>query len=99
YVYDLATVRERARALAATTAVDRCFYAIKANPHPAILRAIANEGFGLECVSQGELDHVFAALPQLSPQRVLFTPSFAPRIEYEAAFARGVTVTIDNVEA
>ena len=99
YVYNLATVRERARALAATPAIDRCFYAIKANPHPAILRAIVDEGFGLECVSQGELDHVFAALPQLSPQRVLFTPSFAPRREYEAAFARGVTVTIDNVEA
>ena len=99
YVYDLATVRERARTLAAVTAIDRCFYAIKANPHPAILRAIVDEGFGLECVSQGELEHVFATLPQLSPQRVLFTPSFAPRREYEAAFARGVTVTIDNVEA
>jgi diaminopimelate decarboxylase/aspartate kinase len=99
YVYDLATVRERARSLADTTAIDRCFYAIKANPHPAILRAIVDEGFGLECVSQGELEHAFAALPALSPQRVLFTPSFAPRREYEAAFARGVTVTLDNVEA
>ena len=99
YVYDLATVRERARCLASASAVDRCFYAIKANPHPAILRTIVNEGFGLECVSQGELEHVFATLPALSPQRVLFTPSFAPRREYEAAFARGVTVTIDNIEA
>jgi hypothetical protein len=34
YVYDLATVRERARSLSASNAVDRCFYAIKANPHP-----------------------------------------------------------------
>ena len=99
YIYDLATVRERARCLASDSAVDRCFYAIKANPHPAILRTIVNEGFGLECVSQGELEHVFATLPALSPQRVLFTPSFAPRSEYEAAFARGVTVTIDNIEA
>ncbi|MGH8078593.1 MAG: bifunctional aspartate kinase/diaminopimelate decarboxylase, partial [Lysobacter sp.] len=99
YVYDLATVRERARALLAAPAVDRCYYAIKANSHPAILRTIANEGLGLECVSLGELDHVFATLPELSPQRVLFTPSFAPRGEYEAAFARGVTVTIDNIEA
>jgi diaminopimelate decarboxylase/aspartate kinase len=99
YVYDLAPVRERARSLADTPAIDRCFYAIKANPHPAILRALVDEGFGLECVSQGELEHVFAALPSLSPQRVLFTPSFAPRREYEAAFARGVIVTVDNVEA
>ena len=99
YVYDLATVRERARALLAAPAVDRCYYAIKANPHPEILRALVGEGLGLECVSQGELEHVFVTLPGLSPQRVLFTPSFAPRREYEAAFARGVTVTIDNVEA
>jgi diaminopimelate decarboxylase/aspartate kinase len=99
YVYDLGTVRERARGLLAVPAIDRCYYAIKANPNVAILQAITSEGFGLECVSQAELDHVFAALPELSPQRVLFTPSFAPRREYEAAFARGVTVTLDNVEA
>lgn len=99
YVYDLDTVRERARSLAATNAVDRCFYAIKANPHPDLLRTIAGEGFGLECVSQGEFEHVFATLPELAPQRVLFTPSFAPRREYEAAFARGIVVTLDNIEA
>ncbi len=99
YVYDLDTVRARARALSDVAAIDRRFFALKANPHPAILRALADEGFGLECVSQGELEHVFAALPQFDPQRVLFTPSFAPRAEYEAAFARGVTVTLDNVEA
>jgi len=99
YAYDLDTVRDRARELTAIDAIDRRFYAIKANAHPAILRTLVDEGFGLECVSIGELDHVFSVLPDLSPQRVLFTPSFAPRNEYEAAFARGVTVTIDNVEA
>ena len=99
YVYHLPTLRERARMLTGTAAVDRCFYAIKANPHPAILRAIVGEGIGLECVSLGEIEHVFATLPDLSPQRVLFTPSFAPRGEYEGAFARGVTVTVDSVEA
>ncbi len=98
YVYDLATVRERARSLSTSTAVDRCYFAIKANPHPAILKTLVNEGFGLECVSQGEFDHVFATLPELAPSRVLFTPSFAPRREYEAAFARGITVTVDNIE-
>ena len=98
YVYHLPTVRERARALNAIAAIDRRYYAIKANPHPAILRALVGEGFGLECVSQGELQRVFEALPGLDPARVLFTPNFAPIREYEAAFARGVTVTIDNVE-
>jgi diaminopimelate decarboxylase/aspartate kinase len=99
YVYHLPTVRARARALAGIAAIDRRFYAIKANSHPAVLRAIAGEGFGLECVSQGELERVFAEVPSLAPQNVLFTPSFAPRGEYEFALSRGVIVTLDNVEA
>jgi len=60
---------------------------------------LEQEGFGLECVSHGELKHVFNTLPPLSPKRVLFTPSFAPHAEYDAAFALGVTVPLDNVEA
>ena len=98
YVYHLPTVRERARQLKAVAALDRRYYAIKANPHPAILRTLVEEGLGLECVSLGEVEHVFAALPELAPSRVLFTPSFAPIAEYAAALARGVNVTVDNVE-
>ncbi|MGY0650557.1 bifunctional aspartate kinase/diaminopimelate decarboxylase [Luteimonas sp. A537] len=99
YAYDLGTVRARARQLAAVAAVDRRFYAIKANPHPAILRLLVEEGFGLECVSAGEIAHVFSVLPELDPARVLFTPSFAPMDEYALAFERGATVTLDNIEA
>ena len=99
YAYDPGTVRARARQLAGVRAVDRRFYAIKANPHPELLRLLVDEGFGLECVSAGELAHVFSVLPGLDPGRVLFTPSFAPIAEYADAFARGVTVTLDNVEA
>ena len=98
YVYHLPTVRARARQLQGIDAIDRRYYAIKANGHPALLRALAAEGFGLECVSQGEVERVFEAVPGFDPARVLFTPSFAPIGEYEAALARGVTVTVDNVE-
>ncbi|MFC3657265.1 bifunctional aspartate kinase/diaminopimelate decarboxylase [Xanthomonas hyacinthi] len=98
YVYHLPTLRERARALKAIAPIDQRYYAIKANSHPAILEALVAEDFGLECVSHGELRRVFDTLPELSPRRVLFTPSFAPNAEYEAAFALGVTVTVDNVE-
>jgi diaminopimelate decarboxylase/aspartate kinase len=99
YVYDLATVRARARALLDVAPIDRRFYAIKANAHPAILRALYTMGFGLECVSQGEIEHVFASVEGVDPRSVVFTPSFAPRAEYDAAFARGAIVTLDNVEA
>ena len=99
YVYHLPTLRQRARRLQAVEAIDRRYFAIKANPHAELLRVLAEEGFGLECVSLGELTHVFSVLPELDPARVLFTPSFAPHEEYQAALARGVTVTLDNVEA
>jgi diaminopimelate decarboxylase/aspartate kinase len=94
YVYDLATVRERARALRAFAAPDRWFYALKANSHPAVLRAIADEGFGLECVSLPELER---AGDIVGGERLLFTPNFAARDEYEAALARGAFVTLDNL--
>ena len=98
YVYHLPTVRERARQLLAVEAVDRRYYAIKANSHPAILRTLADEGFGLECVSLAEVRHVLDSVPGFDPGRVLFTPSFAPIDEYAQAFALGVTVTVDNCE-
>ncbi len=99
YVYHLPTVRARARMLRETAAIDRRFYALKANPHPEILRALEAEDSGFECVSLGEVEHVFATLPGIDPQRVLFTPSFAPRTEYEAAFVHRINVTVDSVEA
>ncbi|MET0655607.1 MAG: diaminopimelate decarboxylase, partial [Pseudoxanthomonas sp.] len=99
YAYHLPTVRARAQALNALAPIDQRYYAIKANSHPAILRLLVEEGFGLECVSLGELQRVFEVIPELSPRRVLFTPSFAPQAEYEAAYAMGVTVTLDNIEA
>ena len=46
----------------------------------------------------GRVENALAAVPGLDPRRVLFTPSFAPVAEYAQALARGVQVTVDNVE-
>ncbi|WP_257385922.1 bifunctional aspartate kinase/diaminopimelate decarboxylase [Tahibacter caeni] len=94
YVYDLATVRERARRLRALAAPDRWFYALKANSRPELLQVIAEAGLGLECVSPAELELAATLVPS---ERLLFTPNFAPRAEYAAAFARGARVTLDNL--
>ncbi len=97
YVYDRATVAERALSLLGLAAVDRVLYAMKANPHPELLALLGELGVGFECVSPGELDRVFEVLPDLDPGRVLFTPNFAPRAEYAAGLARGVHLTLDNL--
>ncbi|QBB72561.1 bifunctional aspartate kinase/diaminopimelate decarboxylase [Pseudolysobacter antarcticus] len=97
YVYDRDNVRLQAQSLRAFGAVDEWFYAIKANPHPAVLAELVQQGFGLECVSLPELTAVRAAQPDLPLQKILFTPNFAPREEYAAARAMGVRITLDNL--
>ena len=97
YVYDVETIRAAARTLLGVEAVSRVLYALKANSHPDVLRALRAEGVGFECVSRAEVERVFELFPDYEPERVLFTPNFAPRAEYERAFERGVTVTIDNL--
>lgn len=99
YVYDLATVTAQARLLAGMHSISRVFYAVKANPHPAILQAIAAEGLSFECVSPGEVERVLEAVPKIAHERLLFTPNFAPRSEYQWALSRGLRVTVDNLYA
>ncbi len=97
FVYDMATVDAAIAAVQKVRSVRRWAYAMKANWHPEILRRVHAAGLILECVSQGELEHAFASVPGLDPGRVLFTPNFAPRSEYEYGFAKGVRVTLDNL--
>lgn len=98
YVYDLATVRARSANLTALQSLSCVLYALKANPHAAILEALAGAGLGFECVSQAELERVHETLPALPRERVLFTPNFAPQSEYRWALERGYRVTVDNLQ-
>jgi bifunctional diaminopimelate decarboxylase / aspartate kinase len=95
YVYDVATVRERARRLRrALPAVGRFYYSMKANPHPAILEALVAEGLGVECVSIQEVE---AARERLGPAvPVLFTPNFCAVGEYARAAELGAELTVDG---
>ncbi|HEX4377401.1 MAG TPA: bifunctional aspartate kinase/diaminopimelate decarboxylase [Steroidobacteraceae bacterium] len=97
YVYDLQVVREAAQRLRSLKSVDRVLYAMKANPNPAILQLLAAEGVDFDCVSRGEVEHLLANVPGLSTDRILFTPNFAPRAEYEWALQRGILLTVDNL--
>jgi diaminopimelate decarboxylase/aspartate kinase len=97
YVYDAPTLRAAAGSLRALDAVDRLFYAVKANDNSGVLRVFEGAGLGFECVSAAELDHVLALFPGLDPARLLFTPNFAPRDEYRRGFEAGARVTVDNL--
>lgn len=97
YVYDEATLHQRAATVRTLGTVDRAFYAMKANPNPDVLRLFAEAGLGFECVSPGEVQRVREVLPDLDPNRILFTPNFAPRAEYAFGLGEGLHVTLDNL--
>ncbi|HMD72217.1 MAG TPA: bifunctional aspartate kinase/diaminopimelate decarboxylase [Steroidobacteraceae bacterium] len=97
YVYDVASLDAAVAALRGVPSIARWAYAMKANWHPQILRRLYDSGLMIECVSQGELEQVFAVIREAAPDRVLFTPNFAPRREYEFGFHKGVRVTLDNL--
>src|SRR5579859_4657722 len=97
YVYDREAVQAAVAELRRLRAVDRLFYAVKANPHAGILRLLHAAGLGFETVSPGELALVRNLFPQLPRERLLFTPNFAPRREYAEAFNHGAMVVLDNL--
>lgn len=95
YVVDGATVDRQAEALTGLPSVARVLYALKANPHPDVLRRLAAKGVGFDAVSPGEIGRVREATGP--DPYVLFTPNFAPREDYARALADGVQVTLDNL--
>ncbi|HLK70772.1 MAG TPA: bifunctional aspartate kinase/diaminopimelate decarboxylase, partial [Steroidobacteraceae bacterium] len=97
FVYDGSVMRAAAAALKRLSSIDRVLYAMKANPHAGVLRLLAAEGLGFECVSRGEIEHLLQSVPGLSRERILFTPNFAPREEYVWALEQDITTTIDNL--
>jgi diaminopimelate decarboxylase/aspartate kinase len=97
YVYDPQELHAAAAALRRLESVDRVLYAVKANPNAHILRLLASEGLGFECVSPGEIEHVLASVPGLDRGRIQFTPNFAARAEYAWALEQKICLTIDNL--
>lgn len=97
YVYDEETIENRIAELKSVTNASRIFYSTKANPHADILKLVNAKGLGFECVSLGEVKHIFETFPEIDPKQILFTPNFVPRNEYEAAMEADVFVTLDNL--
>jgi diaminopimelate decarboxylase/aspartate kinase len=97
YVYNAESVRTAAECLLNMKSLDRVLYAVKANFNADLLKILDEAGVGFECVSPGEVDWLFEVMPDLDKSRILFTPNFAPRSEYEWAIEKGLQVTLDNL--
>jgi len=97
YVYDLETLRRSVAGLQTLKSIDRVLYAMKANNNPSVIRELAAQGVDFDCVSPGEVRELARLLPDLDRQRILFTPNFAPRSEYEWGIEQGLQITLDNL--
>lgn len=97
YVYDQGTARKAAKSLLAVKGISRVNYALKANYHSDLLKVFYEEGLSFDCVSWDEVIYLKKLFPDISSDRIVFTPNFAPIGEYEQAMQHGCLVTLDNL--
>jgi bifunctional diaminopimelate decarboxylase / aspartate kinase len=97
YVYDRATVLQRAQELQKLPGIQRVLFAMKANSNRELLKALEAQGVDFDCVAPGEIQRLLELFPKLDRSRILFTLNFAARSEYVWGFERGVRVTLDNL--
>jgi diaminopimelate decarboxylase/aspartate kinase len=97
YVYDTSVIDASLKRLQSLQNVDRVFYAMKSNNYHEVLKCVYEAGLGFECVSPNEVDRIFELFPNIAPERILFTPNFAPKHEYADAFRKNILVTVDNL--
>jgi bifunctional diaminopimelate decarboxylase / aspartate kinase len=97
YAYHVPSLRHTAQELMSLKNIDRIFFAMKANSHDRILKIFHEAGLGFECVSPGEIEKILSLFPDIDRRRILFTPNFAPKKDYEIGLSLGVNVTLDNL--
>lgn len=89
YVYDLETLRLRARELRRSLPEEwRLLYSLKANPHPDVASEVAREGPAAEISSRGEVD--VAVLSGFDAEQMLYTGPGKSAEEVSYAIQRGV---------
>ena len=95
YVYDEATVRQRASEyVAAMGSAGQVLYSAKAFASPRFLRIVDEEGLGLDVVSAGELN--LALKSGSKRDHIHFLGNNKSREDLEAAYRAGATIVIDG---
>ncbi len=98
YLYDEKAIVENARAFKQTFswAPGFCnYYAVKACPNPAILKLLAQEGFGSDCSSLPEL--LLSKASGITGQRIMFTSNDTPNEEFKIAHELGAIINLDDI--
>ncbi|WP_066797881.1 diaminopimelate decarboxylase [Sphingomonas soli] len=92
YVYSTAALQQRARAYKAGVAKvggrTHVAFAVKANPNLAVLRVLANEGFGADVVSGGEMTRAMAG--GIAARDIVFSGVGKTRAELAQGLEAGI---------
>lgn len=97
YVLDLSVVQTLMSQWRKSLPGVRPFYAVKCNPEPALLGAMAALGSGFDCASRAEIESVLAL--GVSPDRIVFANPCKPESHVSFAAEKGVNLTtFDSIE-
>lgn len=101
YVYDFNKIEKNiskvVNAFIHPSIKNEIFYAMKANCHPAIVRLIAQNGLGMDCVSPGELQVALdAGLPK---DKILYTANYESSEELKKAYNAGIILNLDDINS
>jgi len=96
-VVDLDVIEDNYRRLTRLLPLARIFYAVKANPMPAVVERLAGLGSGFDTASRGEIDLVLGH--GVSPERISFGSTIKKQTDIAHAYAQGVRLFAFDCEA
>ncbi len=96
YVTSRAKLEENIRAYESAFPNAEILYAVKANNNLAIMRIIANHGFGADVFSGGEL--YMARIAGFKPEKILFNGNSKSDWEIEMGVECGVKFSVDSID-
>jgi len=96
YIIDLGVVLKKYKQWVQYLPRVKPFYAIKCNPNPAIIKALANLGVNFDCASKTEIQQILGA--GISPSRIIYANPTKMKNHITYAKTSGVDLmTFDNI--
>ncbi len=98
HIYDEKGIRENARRFKKAFEWNEGFkeyYAIKAAPNPYLMKILKEEGFGIDCSSEAELE--LAKRVGLSGDEIMLTSNDTPVSEFRKAKELGGIINLDDI--
>jgi diaminopimelate decarboxylase len=98
HIYDEKAIRENARRFKKAFEWNDGFkeyFAIKAAPNPYLMKILREEGFGIDCSSEAELE--LAKRVGMSGEEIMLTSNDTPASEFRAAKELGSIINLDDI--